>query len=76
MNHALTSDKYAKDVGQKTSFYEFFPESQHVSAVNDPVCIYSDINLPTVQYHKYYANTKKLHVDSQRQLKKKKKKKD
>lgn len=37
LNHARSSKEYSKDAGSKTSFYTFFPESQHVEDVVDKV---------------------------------------
>ncbi|XP_071811555.1 CMP-N-acetylneuraminate-beta-galactosamide-alpha-2,3-sialyltransferase 1-like [Apostichopus japonicus] len=35
LNHAHSSEQYSKDAGSKTSFYTFFPESQHIEDVVD-----------------------------------------
>lgn len=35
LNHAHSSGEFAKDAGTKTSFYTFFPESQHAEDVAD-----------------------------------------
>ena len=37
MNAAVTYGRYMKDVGTKTNFYMFFPESAHVQNVRDQV---------------------------------------
>ncbi|KAI8521102.1 hypothetical protein Bbelb_008560 [Branchiostoma belcheri] len=42
LNHALVGSWYVRDVGNKTSFYIFFPESAHMQHVihSDPVLVY------------------------------------
>ncbi|XP_038044123.1 alpha-N-acetylgalactosaminide alpha-2,6-sialyltransferase 1-like isoform X2 [Patiria miniata] len=35
LNRALSAGKFAKDVGKRTTFYTFFPESQHLTDVED-----------------------------------------
>ncbi|XP_035669021.1 CMP-N-acetylneuraminate-beta-galactosamide-alpha-2,3-sialyltransferase 1-like [Branchiostoma floridae] len=42
LNHALVGSLYVRDVGNKTSFYIFFPESGHVQHVikSDPILVY------------------------------------
>ena len=45
LNMAKTSNSYAKDVGKKTSFYEFYPESQNIWTVEDPVSLNCEKNL-------------------------------
>ncbi|XP_072022032.1 alpha-N-acetylgalactosaminide alpha-2,6-sialyltransferase 1-like [Amphiura filiformis] len=55
VNHALTSEKHASDVGRKTSFYEFFPESQHVRNVKDPNAAY--LFTPFKKVDLYYAES-------------------
>ena len=39
LNRALSSGRFLADVGQKTSFYTFFPESMHATDVTDEVKI-------------------------------------
>ena len=39
LNRALSSGRFADDVGVKTSFYTFFPESMHATDVTDEVRI-------------------------------------
>ncbi|XP_070565901.1 alpha-N-acetylgalactosaminide alpha-2,6-sialyltransferase 1-like [Ptychodera flava] len=36
VNRALTKDGFAQDVGTRTSFYTFFPESQYTKEIQDP----------------------------------------
>ncbi|XP_022079757.1 alpha-N-acetylgalactosaminide alpha-2,6-sialyltransferase 1-like [Acanthaster planci] len=35
LNRALSSGRFANDVGKRTTFYTFFPESQHLNDVED-----------------------------------------
>ena len=39
LNRALSSGRFRDDVGVKTSFYTFFPESMHATDVTDEVKI-------------------------------------
>ncbi|XP_072028315.1 uncharacterized protein [Amphiura filiformis] len=55
VNRAITSGKYAQDVGRKTSFYEFFPESQNVWAVEYPNAAY--LFTPFKKVDLYYAES-------------------
>ncbi|XP_072027966.1 CMP-N-acetylneuraminate-beta-galactosamide-alpha-2,3-sialyltransferase 1-like [Amphiura filiformis] len=55
VNRAVTTGRFAQDVGRKTSFYEFFPESQHVSTVQDPNAAY--LFTPFKKIDLYYAES-------------------
>ncbi|XP_072028655.1 alpha-N-acetylgalactosaminide alpha-2,6-sialyltransferase 1-like [Amphiura filiformis] len=40
LNRAISKGRHAQDVGTKTSFYTFFPESMHIRDVVDPNAVY------------------------------------
>ena len=39
LNHAVTDGRYERDVGRKTSFYIFFPESMSIRNALDKVSV-------------------------------------
>ncbi|XP_071954545.1 CMP-N-acetylneuraminate-beta-galactosamide-alpha-2,3-sialyltransferase 1-like isoform X1 [Antedon mediterranea] len=51
LNRAKSSGRFAKDVGRKTTFYTFFPESQHIADVED-----KDVSIMYATFKSYDFN--------------------
>ena len=39
LNLVKTEERFTRHIGKRTSFYLFYPESQHAGSITDPVSI-------------------------------------